>query len=91
MEEINIKTEKEKTTFNTYHPLTQDQSVLGSADESFVPWNLLLVFTLFAIIGMFVGIALSRRISGEKLKPVFGWFVLLMGVFILFNELYFKS
>jgi len=63
----------------------------GDLTHQILDWNLLLVFTLFAIIGMFGGIALSRRISGEKLKPVFGWFVLLMGFFILFNELYLKS
>lgn len=53
-------------------------------------WKLLILFTLFAIGGMFLGIAFSKRISGQKLKPAFGWFVLVMGVFILLNELYFK-
>lgn len=63
----------------------------GDLSHQLLDWNLLLVFTFLAILGMFGGIALSKRISGEKLKPVFGWFVLLMGIFILFNELYFRS
>lgn len=54
-------------------------------------WKLLILFTLFAIGGMFLGIAFSKRISGQKLKPAFGWFVLVMGIFILLNELYFKT
>jgi uncharacterized membrane protein YfcA len=53
-------------------------------------WNLLFLFSSFAVGGMFLGIAISKRISGQKLKPAFGWFVLTMGVFIVINELYFN-
>ena len=41
-----------------------------------------------AIIGMFIGIAISKKIDGKKLKPIFGWFVLAMGVFIILKEFF---
>lgn len=62
----------------------------GDLGHQVLDWNLLVLFTLFAIAGMFLGTALSKRIGGEKLKPAFGWFVLVMGVFIVVNELYLK-
>ena len=62
----------------------------GDLGHQVLDWNLLVLFTLFAIAGMFLGIALSKRIGGEKLKPAFGWFVLVMGLFIVVNELYLK-
>lgn len=43
-----------------------------------------------AIAGMFAGLYFSRKIDGEKLKPLFGWFVFLMGLFILARELFFS-
>jgi len=61
-------------------------SLFGFATEIADPnidWTFLLSFTVIAIVGIFVGSALSNKISGAKLKPAFGWFVLIMGVFIL--------
>ncbi|HET6990227.1 MAG TPA: sulfite exporter TauE/SafE family protein [Bacteroidia bacterium] len=51
-------------------------------------WELLLKFTAFAIAGMAIGLWLSRYISGSKLKPAFGWFILIVGIFILVKEYY---
>jgi uncharacterized protein len=33
---------------------------------------------------------LSKKVDGTKLKPAFGWFVLIMGVYIIAKELFFK-
>ncbi len=55
-----------------------------------INYVLLTTISIIAIIGMFIGTALSKRIDGEKLKPIFGWFVLLMGIYIIAKELYFK-
>lgn len=49
-------------------------------------WTFLLFFTLIAIGGIIAGSFLSRGIPNEKLKPAFGWFVLLMGIYILVRE-----
>jgi hypothetical protein len=42
-------------------------------------------------VGIFGGILLSKKIPGEKLKKAFGWFVLIMGIYIIFKELFFPS
>lgn len=52
-----------------------------------IDWPLLGIFTGSAIAGIFIGIILSAKISGEKLKKGFGWFVLLMGIYIILKEL----
>jgi uncharacterized membrane protein YfcA len=53
-----------------------------------VDWMLLLKFSAFAISGIAVGLWLSRYISGTKLRPAFGWFILIIGIFILAKEYY---
>ena len=51
-------------------------------------YQLLSVISSIAIIGMLIGTALSKKIHGDKLKPAFGWFVLVMGIYIILNELF---
>lgn len=63
---------------------------LGDLSNLDVDWPFLLEFTGLSILGIFVGSYLSRFISGEKLKRVFGWFVLVMGAFIIIKELVLK-
>lgn len=60
----------------------------GDIGVQIIDWPFMLLFTAFAISGIFIGSALSKRISGEKLKPAFGWFVLVMGAYILIKELF---
>ena len=55
--------------------------------ELVIDYQFMLIFSIFAIVGIFIGSYLTRFISNEKLKPVFGWFVLVMGVYILVKEL----
>jgi uncharacterized membrane protein YfcA len=49
-------------------------------------WQLLLIVTGIAIIGIIAGNRLARQIDGNKLKVGFGWFVLVMGIYILIKE-----
>lgn len=56
---------------------------LGSAN---IDWRFLLTVSGFAIVGIFVGMALSKKIDGDRLKPAFGWFVLVMGIYIILKE-----
>ena len=60
---------------------------LGDLQHLTIDWNFLLFFTFLSILGIFIGGYLNRYISGQKLKTLFGWFVLLMGVGILLKEL----
>ncbi len=53
-----------------------------------INWNLLLSISAIAIAGVLAGGALSKHIDGDKLKKGFGWFVLIMGGFIIIKELF---
>ncbi len=53
-----------------------------------INWRFLLQFSTIAILGIMVGSALSHKISGDKLKPIFGYFILIMGIYIIFKELF---
>jgi len=55
--------------------------------ELSIDYQFMLIFSIFAIVGIIIGSYLTRFIPNEKLKPVFGWFVLVMGVYILVKEL----
>jgi uncharacterized protein len=50
--------------------------------------QLLLTISIIAIAGMFVGTQLSKKIDGAKLKPIFGWVVLIMGCYVIVKELF---
>lgn len=62
----------------------------GDASGNTINWLFLLPFTLLSIMGIFIGILLSKKINGSKLKTGFGYFVLVMAVYILTKELLFK-
>jgi uncharacterized membrane protein YfcA len=49
-------------------------------------FKLLLTITFFALAGIFIGNRLAVKIPGKKLKPIFGWFVLIMGTYIIIKE-----
>ncbi len=50
-------------------------------------WTFLLIFSSFAILGIWIGVFASRFVSAEKLKPAFGWFILIMGFYMIIDEL----
>jgi len=56
-----------------------------------IDWKLLGSFTGFAVLGIFIGIYHSKKISGDKLKKAFGWFVLVMGIYIIIKEIFFPT
>jgi uncharacterized membrane protein YfcA len=60
---------------------------LGDVSNINIEWKFLLTFTSLAVVGIFIGIYLNRFIDGEKLKRAFGWFVLLMSIFIAYKEM----
>lgn len=60
----------------------------GDITELKIEWMFLLKFSLFTVAGIFLGTYLSKFIEGKKLKPAFGWFVLIMGIYIIGKELY---
>lgn len=58
----------------------------GEGGDAAINWTLLAMVSAFATVGIFIGIYLSKKIDGSKLKPIFGWFVLLMGIYIIIKE-----
>jgi uncharacterized membrane protein YfcA len=55
-----------------------------------IDYSFLLSITGIAFIGMIIGTQFSKKIDGNKLKPIFGWFVLIMGFYIITKELFMK-
>ncbi|WP_304064531.1 sulfite exporter TauE/SafE family protein [Pedobacter glucosidilyticus] len=53
-----------------------------------IDWIFLLTISAIAIAGIFIGGIIGKKIAGDKLKKGFGWFVLLMGIYILIKEIY---
>ncbi len=50
-------------------------------------WTLLISLSAIAVIGLFIGVSLSNKVSEQSLKKGFGWFVLIMGSMILLDQL----
>lgn len=63
---------------------------MGDISNINVNWTFLVQFTSLSIIGIFIGSYFSKFIEGEKLKKSFGWFVLVMGIYIITKEIFFK-
>ncbi|WP_186756281.1 sulfite exporter TauE/SafE family protein [Echinicola salinicaeni] len=60
----------------------------GDLSTQTIDWRFLLIFTGLSIIGIFVGSMLSKKINDSSLKKGFGWFVLIMGIYILVKEIF---
>lgn len=60
---------------------------VGDVQNLEIDWPFLLIFTGISIVGIFIGIWLNKFIDGKKLKKAFGWFVLVMGIYIIYKEL----
>lgn len=63
---------------------------LGSIHSTNINWEVLLPFTGLAVVGIFIGNKISSKVNGKHLKKGFGWFVLVMGAYILIKELFFN-
>ncbi len=59
---------------------------IGDVENLHMDWTFLGVFSLIAILGIFIGVWLNKFIDGKKLRKGFGWFVLLMGIYIIIRE-----
>jgi len=53
-------------------------------------WTLIISFTVLSIAGLFIGSKIADKVSGTFLKKGFGWFVLVMGVYIIAKEIFFS-
>ncbi len=61
---------------------------IGDVETMEIDWVFLLSFTVFSLIGIVLGVWLNKFIEGSKLKKSFGWFTLLMGIYIIIKEIW---
>jgi uncharacterized membrane protein YfcA len=59
----------------------------GDIGKHTMDWSFLGIFIGLALVGVMAGTWLSKSINNQQLKPAFGWFTLLMGIWILTKEL----
>jgi uncharacterized membrane protein YfcA len=62
---------------------------MGDLSTRSMEWSLLIPVTALSIAGLFVGDRLSKSVDGNSLKKGFGWFVLVMGVYIILQQVFF--
>lgn len=60
---------------------------MGDVMNYTIDWKFLLSITALSVIGILIGDRISKKIPAATLRKSFGWFVLLMGCYILFREL----
>ena len=63
----------------------------GDLGQHDINWGFLAMFTGLAMVGIFVGSWLTRFVSGAKLKKGFGWFIVVMGAWMIIYELFLKA
>lgn len=60
----------------------------GDLGHFHINWIFLAKITSIAVAGIFIGGAINKKIDGAELKKGFGWFVLIMGMYIIVRELF---
>lgn len=89
---VNLLKTPMKVAIGTSLVIISLNSLIGffsSMNHVKIEWNLLATITAIAIVGIIIGSQLSKKIDGKKLKPAFGWFILVMGIYIIIKELFF--
>ncbi|AIM37466.1 permease [Sphingobacterium sp. ML3W] len=61
---------------------------LGDVDHVQMDWIFLLKLLSITIVGVAIGNYLQKKIATEQLKPIFGWFIFIVGIYILIKELF---
>ena len=60
---------------------------IGDVQNTIIDWTFLLIFTTISVAGIFIGLYIQKFINEKMLKKLFGIFVLIMAIFILYKEL----
>ena len=60
---------------------------LGDLESTVIDWTFLLLFASVSVIGIFIGLHIQNFINEKYLKKLFGIFVLIMSIFIIYKEL----
>jgi len=79
-----------KTAVGTSLFIIAINSLLGFLGDTLnyqMQWDFLLSLTGLAVAGILIGNKLQKKISGGRLRKLFGWLILVMGICILSKEL----
>jgi len=60
---------------------------LGHAGDGSLNMTLTSIFTLAGLVGTFAGARLNKRLPAEKLQKAFAWFVIVLALFLLYDNL----
>ena len=60
----------------------------GDIGRHAIDWKFITIVSAIAIAGIFIGGYFNQKINADKLKKGFGWFVLIMGIYIILKELF---
>lgn len=60
---------------------------LGSHDIAALDFYFLTKIVAIALVGMYFGLKLNKKLDAKQLKPIFGYFIITMGFVILIKEL----
>ncbi|WP_265130157.1 sulfite exporter TauE/SafE family protein [Chryseobacterium oranimense] len=88
---VNLLKTPMKIAIGTSLVIISLNSLIGffsSIPNTEIDWKLLSTISSIAIVGIIIGSQLAKKIDGKKLKPAFGWFILLMGIYIIVKELF---
>lgn len=88
---VNLLKVPVKTAIGTSLVIISLNSLIGfssSISNTKIEWKLLISIAAIAVIGIIIGSQISKKIDGKKLKPAFGWFILVMGIYIIMREIF---
>ena len=66
--------------------LSTAAGAFGYRGQATVPWDVVVIFTLIAIAGIFIGTRLLRYVSQQALRRAFAYFLFIMAAFVLYQN-----
>ena len=88
---VNLLKTPMKVAIGTSLVIISLNSLIGffsSIQGTLINWRFLLSVSAIAVVGIIIGSYLSKKVDGKKLKPAFGWFILVMGIYIIIKEIF---
>lgn len=86
---VNLMKLPMKTAVGTSLLIVAVNSLMGflfSLSQNSIEWKFLLSIAFIAVLGILIGSYFSSKIKSNILKPAFGWFILVVGVYIILKE-----
>lgn len=80
-----------KTAIGTSLVIIAINSIFGflfSLKDTPLDWKILILFTVLAIIGIYIGSLFAEKMPARSLKSWFGWLVAITAVYIIVKELF---